>query len=331
MKALLLKGPGRLELVELPRPPLEPGQVRLRVRRVGICGSDYKSIAGKLPFTRFPIVPGHEASGEVLESCADAWRPGDRVLLHPILCAREDPAFRRGAVHHSETTEVLGVVSRHGAYAEEVVVEDYMLRRTPEGMDEESAAMVEPVAVAVRACRRGGLQPGERVLAFGAGNIGLLVIQAARALGASFVAVTDPVAAKLALARRLGADEALDPRQGLPPGYAGRFDLVIDGVGDERSVADGLAACARGGRIVVYGVPPGEIRFPLKAAFAKDAALLTCRLYDADFQTAIALVAEGRVRVKDLITHRVRLEDAPPLIERILAGQEQAIKVMMEL
>ncbi len=332
MKALLLKGPGRLELVELPRPPLEPGQVRVRLRRTGICGSDYKSIAGKLPFTRFPIVPGHEASGEVLESCGTgAWRPGDRVLLHPILCARGDPAFGRGALHHSDTTEVLGVVSRNGAYAEEVVVEDYMLRRTPEGMDDESAAMVEPVAVAVRACRRGGLQPGERVLAFGAGNIGLLVIQAARALGASFVAVTDPVAAKLALARRLGADEALDPRQGLPPDFAGRFDLVIDGVGDERSVADGLTACARGGRIVVYGVPPGDIRFPLKAAFAKDAALITCRLYDADFQTAIALVAEGRVRVKDLITHRVRLEDAPQLIERILAGKEQAIKVMMEL
>ncbi len=333
MKALLLKAPGVLELTEMPRPELRAGQVRVRVRRVGICGSDYKSIAGKLPFTRFPIVPGHEASGEVLETWGDSpWRPGDRVLLHPILCERSDPVFRRGAVHHSETTEVLGVVSRHGAYAEEVVVEDYMLRRTPPTVDDEAAAMVEPVAVAVRACRRGELQAGDRVLVFGAGNIGLLAIQAARALGAGFVAVTDVVPSKLELARSLGADEALDVRAGFPAArWEKQFDLVVDGVADERSVGDALMACARGGRIVVYGVPPGDITFALKTAFSKDVSLITCRLYDADFETAIRLVAEGRVRVKDLITHRVRLEDAPPLIRAILEGREAAIKVMMEV
>lgn len=332
MKALLLEGPGRLVPAELPRFELRAGQVRVRVRRVGVCGSDYKSIAGKLPFTRFPIVPGHEASGEVLEAFPPSpWRPGDRVLLHPILCDRSDPAFARGAVHHSDTTEVLGVVSRHGAYAEEVVVEDYMLRRIPPSMDEETAAMVEPAAVALHACRRGGLAPGERVLVFGAGNIGLLVIQAAKALGAARVVVTDLVAPKLELARRLGADEALDVRQGFPSArWEKQFDLVIDGVADQCSIQDGLAACARGGRIVAYGVPPGEIAFPLKTAFSKDAGLIPCRLYGADFEPAIRLVAEERIRVKELITHRVRLQEAPALIGAVLAGREDAIKVMME-
>ncbi len=333
MKALLLKAPGVLELTEMPRPALRAGQVRVRLRRVGICGSDYKSIAGKLPFTRFPIVPGHEASGEVLETCGDSpWRPGDRVLLHPILCDRSDPAFGRGAVHHAETTEVLGVVSRHGAYAEEVVVEDCMLRRTPPGVDDEAAAMVEPVAVAVRACRRGVLQAGERLLVFGAGNIGLLVIQVARALGASLLVVTDLAPAKLELARRLGADEALDVRAGFPAArWEKQFDVVVDGVGDERSVADALVVCARGGRIVVYGVPAGDITFALKTAFSKDVSLLTCRLYDADFEPAIRLVAGGRVRVKELVTHRLRLEEAPPLMRALIEGREAAIKVMMEV
>jgi len=331
MKALLLKGPRQLELVDLPVPALAPGQVRMRVRNVGICGSDYSSIAGKLPFTRFPIVPGHEASGEVLEASGGvSWKPGDRVLIHPILCKREDPAFARGEVHHSDSTEVLGVVSRNGAYAEEVVLEDYMLRRIPGGMDYESAAMVEPVAVAVRALRQGGLREQDRVLVLGAGNIGLLLIQVARALGAGYVAVTDIVSERLALAEGLGVDEAIEVRGGFPAARLEKqFDVIIDGVANEASVRDALSSARRAARIVVYGVPPGDITFPLKVAFSKDVALMTSRLYGADFDPAIRLISEGRVRVKDLITHRVYLGEAPELILNVIEGRQSPIKVMI--
>ncbi len=331
MKALLLKAPRQLEPVDLEPSPLSPGQVRVRVRRVGVCGSDYSSIGGKLPFTRFPIVPGHEASGEVLECATDSpFRAGDRVVIHPILCNRHDPVFATGDVHHSDSTEVLGVVSRNGAYAEQVVLEDYMLRRTPEGVDDETAAMVEPVAVAVRALKRAGMEIGERVLVLGAGNIGLLLIQAARALGAGHVAVTDIVPARLGLAELLGVDEGIDVHAGFPAErLASRFDVVIDGVATEESVRDAIGACVRGGRVVIYGVPPAEIRLPLKAAFAKDLVLATSRLYDADFSEALRLVAQGQVRVKELITHRVSLEKAPGVIARVLEGSESAIKVMI--
>jgi L-iditol 2-dehydrogenase len=331
MKALLLKGPRQLELSELPRPDLLDRQVRVRVDKVGVCGSDYSSIAGKLPFTRFPIVPGHEASGEVLEAGEQTkWKPGDRVLLHPILADRSDPVFARGEVHHSESTEVLGVVSRNGAYAEETVVEDYMLRKIPEGMDYESAAMVEPVAVAVRAVQRGGIQAGDRVLVFGAGNIGLLVIQVARALGAGRVVVTDLLPERLALAAKLGVDQGIDVRQGFPQhGLEKQFDIVIDGVGSEESVQDAVLACARGGRIVVYGVPNGDIVLALKVAFSKDLSLSTSRLYDADFRVAIRLMAEGRICVKDMITHRITLAEAPRLFSRVIDGEEHAIKIMI--
>jgi len=327
VRALLLSGPRRLEPAEIVPPALAAGQVRMRVRKVGVCGSDYSSIAGKLPFTRFPIVPGHEAAGEIIESAAPAWPVGQLVLLHPILADRADPAFARGEVHHCDSTEVLGVVSRNGAYAEEVVVEDYMLRRMPEGLDFESAAMVEPVDVAVRALRQGSMRPGDRVLVFGAGNIGLLLVQVARALGAGRVTVTEPVHARRGLAASLGVDEALAAfdRERLEK----QFDVVVDGVGTQATVLDALAACARGGRIVVYGVPAGNIDYPLKAAFAKDVTLATSRLYDSDFETAIRLVADGRVRVKDLITHRVGLAAAPALLGRIIDGTEAAIKVMI--
>jgi len=333
MKALVLKAPRQLELTEVARPPLASSQARLRVRKVGICGSDYSSIAGKLPFTRFPIVPGHEASGEVLEAAPGLeWLPGDRVLIHPILCRPDDPAFVRGEVHHSDSTEVLGVVSRNGAYAEEVVVENYMLRRMTPQMDFESAAMVEPVAVAVRAVQTGRLRSGDRVLVFGAGNIGLLLVQVARVLGAGRVVVTDLVAQRLALARSLGVDEAVDVRDDFPSSrFEKSFDIVIDGLGTNDSVNRALAACARGGRIVVYGVPGGDVTWPLRAAFSKDVTLATCRLYDADFSAAIQLVSEGRLRVTELITHRVSLADAPALIARLLDGAESGIKVMISI
>jgi len=333
MKALLLKGPKQLEVVDMPRAKLAEGQVRVGVKNVGVCGSDYSSIAGKLPFTRYPIVPGHEASGDIVEiGPHSSWKRGDRVFIHPILGDRRDPIFARGEVHHAESTEVLGVVSRNGAYSEEVVVEDYMLRRIPEGMDYETAAMIEPVAVATRAVQRGAIRPGDRVLVLGAGNIGLLVVQVARALGAGRVSVTDLVPQRLALAFKLGAEEALDVRQGFPGDKLEKqFDIVIDGVGSQASVQDALAACVRGGRIVVYGVPTGDVVFPLKVAFTKDVSLVTSRLYDADFELAIRLVAEGKVLVRDTITHRVPLAEVPKLISRVLDGQEQAIKVMISV
>src|SRR5579863_356410 len=104
MKALLLKSPKQLETVELASTSLASGQVRIKVKNVGVCGSDYSSIAGKLPFTRYPIVPGHEASGEITEISGNSpWKRGDRVLIHPILGDRSDPVFSRGEVHHSDS------------------------------------------------------------------------------------------------------------------------------------------------------------------------------------------------------------------------------------
>ncbi len=330
MKAILLTAPRELHLTDLPRPELAGGQVRVRVRKVGVCGSDYSSIAGKLPFTRFPIVVGHEASGEILESAAQGWQPGERVLLHPILCRRDEEAFARSEVHHSDSTEVLGVVSRNGAYAEEVVVEDYMLRRMTDTMDFETAAMVEPVAVAVRAFQLGKPRGGDRVLVFGAGNIGLVLVQVARALGAGQVVVTDVSPERLALARSLGVDEAIDVREDYPAARLEKqFDIVIDGVGTNDTVNKALAACVRGGRIVVYGVPAGDINYPLKVAFSKDVTLATSRLYDSNFDVAIRLVAEGRLRLTDIITHRVTLDQAPGLLLSLIDGKEKAVKVMI--
>jgi len=158
------------------------------------------------------------------------------------------------------------------------------------------------------------------------------VVHASLTMGAGYVAVTDLVPEKLALASSLGVDETIDVREGFPGDrMEKRFDLVIDGVGNEASVRDALLACRRGGRIVVYGVPSGDITFALRGAFAKDVSLMTSRLYDSSFDEAIRLVASGAVKTEATITHRVQLSDAPALIQRILDGQERPIKVMISV
>jgi L-iditol 2-dehydrogenase len=125
-------------------------------------------------------------------------------------------------------------------------------------------------------------------------------------------------------------DEAVDVSAGAAAErFARQYDLVIDGLGTGDSVNLALDACVRGGRIVVYGVPTGDITYPLKAAFAKDVTLVTSRLYDADFGPATALVASGQVRLRELITHRVDLAGAARLLPRVLAGAESAIKIMV--
>ena len=142
--------------------------------------------------------------------------------------------------------------------------------------------------------------------------------------------VTDILPERLALATKLGVDQAIDVRSGFPKDKLEKqFDIVIDGVGSEGSVQDAVLACARGGRIVVYGVPKGDITLALKVAFSKDLSLSTSRLYDADFNLAIRLMAEGKIHAKDIITHRISLAEAPPLFSRVIDGEEQAIKIMI--
>ena len=332
IRALQLQAPKQLKLVDLPRPALQPHQVRVRVKAVGICGSDLTSISGALPFTRFPIVPGHEASGEVIEAGANAaWNAGQRVIVHPILVDRADPLVARGEVHHCSSTQVLGVVSRDGAYAEEVVLEDYMLRRMPDEMDFESGALVEPTAVAVRALRRLPLPADPKILLLGSGSIGLLAVQAAQALlGASRIVVADVVARRLRLALGLGADEAIDVRHGYAsPFMEEQFDLVVDGVGTSQTMQTAIEACVRGGAVVVYGVPSAGTTADIRAAFVKDVRVATSRLYEADISDAIELVATNRVRVKAIVTHRVRLDEAADLVGRMLDRKERPIKAVI--
>ena len=335
MKALRLTKPKKLELQDVTPRNLPKGWCRVRVLAVGVCGSDVSSILGKLPFTKYPVTPGHEFSGVVAETrdCSTI-KKGMFVTANPIFSCGKCPECLRGNIQHCAETEVMGVVHYDGAYAEEVLIPERMASELPEDMTVEEGAMVEPVTVAVQAVERAGVAPGSSVAVFGAGNIGLLVIQVARAYGAKRVVVMDPVQSRLDAALALGADTALTPRamEQNKGEYQSAFTQIIDGVGSPDTIALGIALAAPGGVLTVYGVPaPGELPVSVLGAFKKDMTIATSRLYPRSLDKAISLIAEGKLDFGPMITHRTTLAGLPGLIEQAAAKEIDSIKIMVQV
>jgi len=334
LNAVRVPRPGVVEFVDLERRPLAEGEVRLQVEAIGICGSDVALLAGRHPYAAYPVVPGHEVGGRVLEAGPGVvLEIGQRVAVRPLLTCGICRACREGRVNHCAEVRVLGV-HLDGGMAEEFVVPQELLFPVPEGMSGEWAALAEPTAVAVHLCHRAGIGPGSSVAILGTGVIGLLALQVARAWGAQAVLAVDQVPERLELAMRLGAAQALDNRQEdvldagrrlCPDG----FDVVLEMVGAEATLASALELTRRGGGIVFVALPHGKIALDFEPVYRKELSLLATRLYAADFAEAIPLLASGLVQVDPIITHRFGLAQAAEALA--LPGQRpsEAIKVMV--
>src|SRR6266568_801079 len=221
MKSLLLTEYSKLVLTDMPRP--EPGarEVLIRVAACGICGSDVHGYDGSSGRRIPPIVMGHEAAG-VIASVGDGvakFKPGDRVTFDSTVYCGECAYCRNGEMNLCDRREVIGVscgeYRRHGAFAEYLVVPERILYHLPNKMSFPEAAMLEAVSVALHAVKVSGVKKGETALVVGAGMIGLLTMQAARAMGCGRVMIADIDETRLTLAELLGATEALYGTGGL--------------------------------------------------------------------------------------------------------------------
>src|SRR5512147_1934281 len=219
MKALVLREYGKLAYEDVPRPRVAPDEVLVKVEACGICGSDVHGMHGSTGRRHPPLIMGHEAAGTIAEAGAavSGWPAGTRVTFDSTIYRLDDWYTRRGLYNLSDGRQVLGVspgeYRRDGAFAEYVAVPQHILYRVPDGMPPEHAAMVEPVAVAAHAVGLTPLEVGDTAVVVGAGMIGLCLVQVLRAAGCARVLAVDPEAERLALARKLGADVALDPEE----------------------------------------------------------------------------------------------------------------------
>lgn len=349
MKAAVLHAIGDVRVDDIATPTAGPKEVLIRIGSCGVCGSDVPRVFTKGTYS-FPTVCGHEFAGTV-----DAVGPdvgdlpiGTAVTVFPLLWCRRCMECERGEYARCSDYGYLGSRS-DGGFAEYVVAPRRNCLVLPAGVSIEEGAMTEPAAVALHAMRRGQLQPGETVAVFGAGPIGLLVAQWARALGAARVLIADIAQPSLALARQLGF-EAIDSRicdvvVEIEKRTNGRgADVTIEAAGVPSTFTAAVACAAPGGRVVMLGNPSGDVVLPAKlisqvmrrelrlvgtwnSSFS--AAGLTPSGDRDDWRTVLAAVAAGTLQLKPLITHRFPLADIRRGLEVMRERKEFVAKVLI--
>lgn len=345
MRAGVLHGARDIRLETRARPELAPGMVLLRVKRVGICGSDLHyfedGYCGAFTPSR-PFVLGHELVGTIEDRALGVTEPSvnARVAVNPARSCGRCTQCRAGRSNLCPETVMLGSASTNpptdGAFAEFVTVRADQCHQLPDSLSDGLAAMVEPLAVALHAVRRSGGVSGHRVLVSGAGPIGLLVALTARAFGATSVVVSDPVASRRETAQQLGADGVLDPTNPKDVERArsivsGGFDAVFEAAGISASLRQAFNLVRTGGTIVQIGtLPPNDVPLPANQLMVREIRLVGSFRYADVYDDAIRLLASGRINLEPLITGVWPLEELPAAFLGALE-KERAIKVQITI
>jgi 2-desacetyl-2-hydroxyethyl bacteriochlorophyllide A dehydrogenase len=335
MLTVLCESPGRLVAQDRPRPQRLQGEVLLRVRRVGICGTDLHIFTGDQPYLDYPRVMGHELSGVVEEADAGApVAPGDAVYVMPYLSCGACVACRLGKTNCCTQMQVLGV-HRDGALTEYLSVPAGFVHKA-DGISLDQAAMLEFLAIGAHAVRRGEVAPGMKVLVTGAGPIGLAVMLFARLRGAEVVAL-DVRQDRLAFARRhldLAAAVAVSAQveAELAQLTGGDFfDVVFDATGNAKAMESGFRWIAHGGRYVLVSIVAAHVAFSDPEFHKREATLLASRnATTEDFETVLAAMRGGQVPDAALATHRMSLASVPAGFARLLDPDQGVIKAIVE-
>jgi L-iditol 2-dehydrogenase len=299
----------------------EPGEVALEPLAVGVCGSDLHVFENAHPFVNLPVLPGHEVAGRVTELGAGvdpSWL-GAMVALEPNVTCGQCKNCRRGRYNICEKLEVMGFQTP-GAMGERFVTPLHRLHRLPENITAEIGAMIEPLAVAVHAVRLVNVT-GQEVAVLGAGTIGLLVAQVARAYGAASVRVIDLLESRREIATQLKLET------GEPD--ARKYDVILECVGSGRALSNAIEACHKGGEIVVVGVYGQPATIPAKLIQDWELTLRGTLMYTSlDYVEAIRLLEHNLVNPKPLITHSFKLSEVEAAFHKALE-RDTALKVML--
>lgn len=338
MRAVRFEQPQTLRIIDIDAAPAPGvGEAQVRVRRVGICGTDYSGWLGKMPFFSYPRIPGHELGVEVL-SVGDGVtqaRPGMRCSVEPYINCQSCSACRRGRTNCCEQLQVLGVHTDGGLRP----IFNLPARKLHPSakLDFDALALVETLAIGCHAVNRGQPTPRETVLVIGAGPIGLSVIEFVKLSGARLV-VMDLVESRLAFCRAsMGVKETI-----LATGEDGGLaelrrltgsemaHLVVDATGNNRAMSRCLEFAAFGGRVVYVGITQAELSFPhAPILHRRELTLLASRnALPDDFGRIIGLIEEGRIDTRPWITHRTdfdRLGTDLPVFSRPETGVIKAL------
>ncbi|GAA2080805.1 NAD(P)-dependent alcohol dehydrogenase [Pseudolysinimonas kribbensis] len=308
-KAAVMPEIGRIEIRDVGEPAPGPRQAVVQIQAVGVCGSDtaYYTVGYIGDYVvDGPIILGHEVAGEIVAVGAEVTRvkAGDRVAIEPGEPCRNCRECMAGRYHLCPRLKFLATPPYDGALVQRIALDERQLFAIPDSMTYEEAALCEPLSVGIWACHRAGLAPGDHVLVSGAGPVGVLAAQVARAFGAASVTVVDVSEFRLGLARELGfaAERAGE-------GTRADFDVLLECSGAPTALADGLGRLGTNGRAAMVGMPKQSVELPLSKLNVNELTIGLVNRYAHTWPTAISLVAGGRVDVASIVTHRFGLDD----------------------
>ena len=335
MNAVVCPRPGTLLIEQRPVPTPAPDEVLVRVRRVGMCGTDMHIFRGDQPYLTYPRVMGHEVSGEVVVSPAGSkLRPGDPVYVVPYLSCGKCSACRKHKPNCCQALEVLGV-HRDGALVQFLCVPQRFVF-SAHGVTLDEAAMVEFLAIGAHAAARGDVTADQRVLVCGSGPIGIACALLAKLRGAS-VTVIDIRPDRLSLCREqlgiehtLQVDANIDARlRSITDGDM--FDVVFDATGSPQAMQRGFSYIAHGGTYVLVSVVNAEIAFSDPEFHKREARLLASRNATAeDFEFVIECIRAGKIPLAHLRTHSAPLSELPAKLADWIKPESRVFKAVVE-
>ena len=334
----MVTAPGKVEFVKRALPPMGEHDVLLRVKACSICGGDIHLYKGKHPLASLPMAIGHEISGEIIQIGRAVTKAavGDRVAVEPVITCRTCPFCLRGEYHLCENIRYQYSAGQ-GGFTSFFVASENWVHRFPDSVSYEEGALLEPLAVAVHAARKAEVGLGHSAAIFGAGGIGLFLLQVARAAGCGYIFISDLMEHRLETALKLGATAAIhavkeDPVKRILE-ETGSFgvDRSFEAVGIEKTLHQSVQCLKKGGICALIGLfeEPHGVHFPVNLFAQKEIQIRGCRGYCWDFQVALDLVKKGAVRLRPLISHQFPLADLPRAFETLLDPKGQAIKVII--
>jgi 2-desacetyl-2-hydroxyethyl bacteriochlorophyllide A dehydrogenase len=338
MKAVRIVEPGKVEIIDIPQPVCGDGEVLIKVRSVGLCGSDLTTFRGQNPMVSYPRIPGHEIAGEIVEAgkgVSSNLRKGLLVTVSPYTACGKCYPCRIGRVNCCRFNQTMGV-QRDGAATEYIVMPVAKVHPT-DGLSTDQAACVEPVSVGCHAVNRGRATEQDLVLIFGCGVIGLGAIASAAYKGAKVIAV-DVDDAKLKKAKALGATYTINSQKENLPARIDEIskgdgvNLAIEAVGLPQTFRAAVDLICFGGRVVYIGYAKKPVEYETKLFVSKEADIMGSRnAFSKEIDDVIGMFRSGRIDVSELVTHRFKLDEMEKALKLWDANPGEVTKILMSV
>ena len=336
MKAVVLTKARGLEIQEKPVPSVEkPDDILIRVKAVGICGSDVHAYDGSLSTIKYPRTIGHEVVGEVVAvgEAVTHVQVGDHVAMDPVVSCGQCLPCRKGRRNVCRDVKCMGVAAEGGA-AEFIILPAGNVVKMPADLLWQDAVLAEPFTIGANATARSRVETGDMVLVMGAGTIGLVCMQAAKQRGAR-VMIADIVDSRLALAKKMGADLTINTKKDDLAAAVAEFTagegvtVYIDAVGAPWSVILGTELSAPTGRIMVLGMSADELKLPQSVITKKELELIGTRMHSNRFPEVIGWISEKKVQTGPMVTHSFPFTQVQAAFDLIEKSPETTCKVLL--